>query len=222
VALPTDKAKADPMMRTVTLTVKPTALGGSGSSAAITQPVVYASGSVDLSTLPQGLELSGTPLVNVGGLIDEVVNTTFDLKITFDGKSDSRPSIDVTGSPSGAVQGYPDTGVQELFEAAPTSAIFQGWTAQSGIPIELRNKYLGFSKCSLRRSLSGNPVPDSADFTLTVASAPQVAAPEPATVLLYLAAIVGCGAHRGARGTERDTPNRRESRKDPLFVKLYI
>ncbi len=92
-------AKADPIMRTMTLTVAPT---GAATGPGIPSAVVYTTGNIDLGNLGQNVTLTGPPLGFVGGVIDEVINTTFDLKITFNGVSGSKSYIDITGPLSGA------------------------------------------------------------------------------------------------------------------------
>jgi len=218
----TSAAKADPIMGTVTLTVAPDPSLGYGGGIA-QGPVVYSSGTVDLSqlfqsqiqpgpnpvVLYQGLSLSGPLLLpNAGGLLDENFNTTFNMKITFNGASGSQPTINVTGSLTGNAYGEPNgTSAGQMSQSAfatPKSATVQGWTAESGIPSSLINQYSTPSNYYLAQQTSyqyngAEGIPATASFSLMANSSAVTPVPEPATVLVYLAAIAGLGLQRSVR-----------------------
>ncbi|HZW33667.1 MAG TPA: hypothetical protein VFF52_23300 [Isosphaeraceae bacterium] len=190
-------SKAGSIMGTIVLTVAPNPIIEDGQGLGIPTAAVYSSGPVDLGTLPQGLALPGPALGFDGGLIGEPIKTAFDLKITFDGASGSQPSIDVTGSLVGMVEATqsPDT-ADSWFQSPPTSATVQGWSPNSGIPMALINQYLNTSNYQLFQIFAGSVPPDSDTFWLTVSPSTGATVPEPATVLLYLAAIAVPGAAR--------------------------
>ena len=77
------------------------------------------------------------------------------------------------------------------------SATVQGWSPESGVPMSLINKYLTTSNYSLYLQDSYHVVPESyptaSDFYLTANQSAVTFVPEPATVLIYLAAIAGLG-----------------------------
>lgn len=185
-------------MGTIVLTVAPNPIIEDGQGMGIPKAAVYSSGPVDLGNLPRGLPLHG-PAIGFGGeLIGERIKTTFDLKITFESASTSQPTIDVTGSLAGAVASEPGHSFA-WFQGTATSATIQGWTPESGVPLALTNQYLDPSRYQLIQLITANAPPDSADFGLTVTPSAGAIVPEPATLLLYLAAMAVLGVWRGAR-----------------------
>jgi hypothetical protein len=217
----TSAAKADPVMGSVSLTIAQDA-GLSGYGAGIAQgPVVYSSGTVDLSQLfqsqmqpggvvtYQGLNLNGPVLLpGAGGLLDLNFNTAFQMKITFDGASGSMPAIDVTGSLKGNAYGEPNgTSAGNLgitAYATPLSATLQGWTPASGIPMSLINQYLNPSNYYLTQQMGyqyslTQGAPATASFSLAANSFAITPVPEPGTVLAYLTVLAGLGLQQGAR-----------------------
>lgn len=211
-------AQADPIMGTVSLTIaQDTALGNYGGGVA-TGPVQYFSGTVNLSQLFQsqtqsngvitteGINLTGSPLLpGASGLLNLPYTTTFEMKITFDGAAGTQPTIDVSGVLKGSASGEPNgTAAGQMFETAygiPTSATLEGWTAQSGIPTSLIDKLLAPSNYYLSQEIGwqyngSEGVPSTATISLLATSSVVTAAPEPATVLVYLAAIAGFGVRR--------------------------
>ena len=206
-------AKADPITGTITLTVAPsTTLEGLGSGIPI--PVVYSSGPVDLSALGQTVTLTGLPMglsgPGVGGVIAETINTTFDMKITFEGASGSQPTVDVTGPLSAGIDETPSPNPPSFISMAnanPTSSTLQGWTSDSDIPLALINQYLITSNYHINiDALQGSALPDTQSIWLSVTPITGVNAPEPATVVIFLAAIAGLGVHRSVRH-QRPTGN---------------
>jgi hypothetical protein len=117
----TSTAMADPVMGTVTLAVAPPpGLAGFGGSGLSQSPVVYSSGSVDLSqlfqsqvqpggaTTSEGLTLTGAHLYPSFGGLAANFNTTFQMTIAFNGTSGSQPTISVTGTLMGTAAGTPE------------------------------------------------------------------------------------------------------------------
>ena len=196
----TSAAKADPIMGNIVMTVAPSP-PAAGTGLGIPTAAVYSSGPVDLSTLPQNLPLTGPALGFAGGgLIGQIIKTTFDLKITFNGAAGSQPSIDVTGPLTGWANYSPSPDhASSWFQATPTSATLHGWTVGSGVPMDLINQYLNTSNYHVDQLISASLPPDRANFALTVDPSTGVTTPEPATVLVYLVAIAGLGVRRGAR-----------------------
>ena len=139
------------------------------------------------------------------------INTTFDLKIAFDGAAGSHPTIDVTGPMFVEIYSEPDTNSPNWMDGASNvsvgtvatlkSATVQGWTPESGVPMSLINKYLTTSNYSLSLQDAYHVVPESypttSNFYLTANQSAVTFVPEPATLLMYLAAIAGAG--RAAR-----------------------
>ncbi len=204
----TGMAEADPIMGTITLTVAPAPPAYGNPGPGIPTAAVYNSGSVDLSVLPQNLFLTGPPLGFAGGLIGNSINTTFDMKITFDGTSGAQPYVDVKGSLFGYVASVPGA-ASSNFSGTPTSATLQDWTVGSGVPLGLVNQYLNLSNYeSIHQGFGGTAPPETGQFVVQVVSAPEVAAPEPAAFLVYLVAIGGLGA----KGAVRMCASRRTSR----------
>jgi hypothetical protein len=209
----TSAAKADPVMGSLTLTVAQTNALGSGGIAQ--GPVVYSSGSVDLSQVLQrevppgeaiGASLTGPHLLpNFGGL-GENFNTTFQLKIAFDGTSGSQPTINVTGVITGGAMGTPEgtynTGAIIGASGTPQSANVQGWNMSSGVPMSLINQFLNPSNYYLVQRdsyLYGSPQdsPATASFLLLPYISVVTPVPEPATAAVFLAAIAAlCFRHR--------------------------
>jgi hypothetical protein len=216
----TSGAKADPVMGTVTLTVPQTAVGGGGSGGINQGPVVYTSGPVDLSQLFQsqvqpggavtyeGISLAGPHLLpNFGGL-EVNFNTTFDMKIAFDGTSGSQPTIDVTGVVIGSAAGVPEgtynDGADVYASARPQSATVQGWNPDSGVPMSLINQYLNPSNYWIWQGdnyLYGPPQDNPATTGFALMANPSAITPvaEPATIAVFLAAIASLGFRHRAR-----------------------
>ncbi len=204
----TGMAEADPIMGTITLTVAPAPPAYGNPGPGIPKEAVYNSGSVDLSVLPQNLFLPGPPLGFAGGLIGNSINTTFDMKITFDGASGTQPYVDVKGSLFGYVASVPGA-ASSNFSGTPTSATLQDWTVGSGVPLGLVNQYLNLSNYqSIDQGSGGTAPPETGQFVVQVDPAPAVAAPEPAALLVYLVALGGLGA----KGAVRMCASRRRNR----------
>jgi hypothetical protein len=214
----TSAARADAVMGTVTLTIagatSPTGfVGGIGQG-----PVVYSSGSVDLSqvfqseVLPGGaileghsVRLTGPHLIPTFGGLGENFSTTFQMKIAFDGASGSQPTINVTGLVTGGAAGTPEgtynTGAIIGANGIPQSATLQGWNPDSGIPISLVNQFLNPSNYYLWQQdsyLYGSPQdsPATAFFSLVPNLSAVSPVPEPATVAVFLAAIAALCARQ--------------------------
>jgi hypothetical protein len=222
-ALPS-AAKADPVMGKITLTIAPppglTGFGGSASSSA---PVVYSSGTVDLSQEFQGpvppgatvgensINLTGPHLYpDFGGLAVQM-NTTFQMQIAFDGAAGSQPTIDVTGTmnvyAAGTPAGTSNTGAFIDSSAAPQSATVQGWTPDSGIPMSLIDQYLKTSNYYLWQqdnfsygSTQGQDNPATGTFLLMANASAITPVPEPGAALVFLAAFGALGARRWRSG----------------------
>jgi hypothetical protein len=217
-------AKADPVMGNITLTIAPpSGLAGFGGSALSDAPVVYSSGSVDLSQefqsqiQPGGsvtdnfVTVTGPHLYPHFGGLPVDLNTTFDMKVTFDGAAGSHPTIDVTGamkvSALGTPEGTYNTGAAIWSNGTPQSATVQGWTPGSGIPMSLINQYSKTSNYFLLQSDSflygsspwGPDSPATGTFTLFANPSAITPVPEPATLLVYLAAIAALGFRHSAR-----------------------
>jgi hypothetical protein len=215
----TFESKADPIPADVTLTVEPSGMPMTGI------PYVYSGTIPDVNTPPSYISLSGATLGSPGpnfqGLIDIGIRTTFNMMITFDGASGSHPSIDVTGNVTGYfdVTGIPMSspywagGFNLLsslsVQGTATSAILQGWTPASGIPMSLIDQYLNPSSYTFTEQGSGMGMATSqlnggAFLALNIPEGAEV--PEPATLLIYLAAISGLVVRRGARLWRSCTP----------------
>jgi hypothetical protein len=223
-ALPS-AAKADPIMGNVTLTVAPPAgLEGFGGSASSSAPVVYSSGTVNLSQEFQsqiqpgggdsysGLVLTGGHLYPDFGGLPVQESTTFQMQITFNGAGGSQPTINVTGTMNIQAQGTPEgtlnTGAAIDSYAVPQSvtATLQGWTAASGVPMSLINQYLNTSNYSLWQqdifsygSTPGKDTPATGAFYLDANASAITPVPEPGTVVVYLAAFAALGVRYSAR-----------------------
>jgi hypothetical protein len=191
-------AKADPIMGTITLTVAPALPTVDGAGGGIPSPAVYTSGLVNLGALPQNFALAGPALGFVGGIIEESVQTTFDMRITFDGAAGSQPYVDVTGSLGGGVESLPGSAASNFF-GTPTSATLRDWTIGSGVPLALLDQYLNLSNYQqLTQGFGGTAPPDTGTFWLVMDPAPSNA-PEPASLLVYAIALAALGGRRGAR-----------------------
>jgi hypothetical protein len=138
VASVTGAAKANPIMGTVTLTVAPAGQFGGNPGLGIPTAAAYSSGPVDLGALPSTVPLTGPELAFNGGLIEENIATTFDLKIALNSASGSQPSVDLSGPLRGWVASVQSPNVAgSSFWATPTSASLQGWAAGLGVPMAL-------------------------------------------------------------------------------------
>ena len=224
----TSAANADPVMGTVTLTIareayNPGYLGGIAQG-----PVVYSSGSVDLSQVfqsevqpggaileGQGVSLTGPHLIPSFSGLGENFNTTFQLKIAFDGASGSQPTINVTGVITGNAQGTPigtfNTGANIGAYGTPQSATLQGWNPDSGVPISLINQFLNPSNYNLSQQDSyqyGSPQdnPATASFSLIPNLSAVSPVPEPSTVAVFLVAIAGLCFRQRARPWRSQSP----------------
>ncbi len=153
----TSAVKADPVIGTVTLAVARETDTGGDLGGIAQGPVVYSSGSVDLSQVFQSevqpggailegnsVNLTGPHLLNTFGGLGESFDTNLQLKIAFDGASGSQPTINVTGVMSVTAEGTPEgtfnTGAHISAYGTPQSATLQGWNLDSGIPISLINQ----------------------------------------------------------------------------------
>jgi hypothetical protein len=188
------QANAGPMMGTIDLTI--------GPDVARLARTAYSSGLVDLSNLPQNLPLPGPSLgYNNNGWFDETINTTFDLKITFSGASGVSPSVDLTGRLVGEIGGTEATeNLGGFFAATPTSAALNNWSVDSGVPLTLIDQYLNPSSYHLDGAIEGGSE-NHAGFLMTVDSSSgivSVPAPEPAAVVVFLAAFAALGVRVGA------------------------
>lgn len=196
----TNAAMAGPLLGTIVLTIAPNPIIEDGQGLGIPTAAVFSSGPVDLGSLPHGLALTGPSLGFVGGgLIGQDIETTFDLRIAFDGVSGSQSSIDVTGPLTGWAGEIPGYSADSQFQATPTLATVQGWTPNSGVPTALIEHYLNTSDYQLFQLVRGTFPPDTANFWLTVAPSAGASVPEPATILLYLAGLTVLGVRRGIR-----------------------
>jgi hypothetical protein len=216
-------AKADPIMGNISLTIAPPpGLSGFGGSAFSNAPVVYSSGTVDLSQefqsqiQPGGIvtdnfiNLTGRHLYPDFGGLPVQMNTTFQMQITFDGAAGSQPTIDVTGKmnvdAAGTPEGTFNTGAYAVSSGTPQSATVQGWTPDSGIPMSLINQYLNTSNYYLWQqdnfsygSTPGQDTPSTGTFTLIANASAITPVPEPGAVLVYLAAFGALGFRHIAR-----------------------
>jgi hypothetical protein len=195
IAALSNSASADPVTGTIELTVPPGISKLANTS--------YSSGSVDLSTLPQNLPLPGPALgPNSAGAFTQTIDTTFNLRITFDGASGFQPVVDITGPLVGTIGGESITdNMGGQFTATPTSATLENWSPDSGIPLSLINQYLNTSSYHIDGAIEGGST-NLAGFLMTVdPSTPQspVPAPEPATILVFAAALAGMSVRRGVR-----------------------
>ena len=194
-------AKADPVSGTIELTVPPGA-----SKLANT---AYSSGTVDLSTLPVNLPLTGAPIENNdSGAFNQTINTTFDLRITFNGASGFQPVVDINGPLTGELgQGPVSENLGGQFTATPTSATLENWSPDSGVPLALINQFLNTSSYHLDGGIDGGRM-NLAGFFMTVdpsAGGLPTPAPEPASVVVFLAALAGLGLRRGFRSGWRSS-----------------
>jgi hypothetical protein len=217
----TGAATAGPITGTVTMTVAPAGPSNGTTGPGIVDVASYSSGLVNLSTLPDGMVLRGPTLgldtAGGGGPINDSVSSTFQMTITFNGPTGIQPSINITGTISGyavqeesAAPGGPLAPGQNAglavasFVATPISATVTSatvdWPPVSGVPASLIDQYLNLSNYRLSQYVSQAPgfylPPADGNFVLTILPA---AVPEPATILVYLAAIVGLGLRHGAR-----------------------
>jgi hypothetical protein len=226
-------ALADPITGNITLTVAPAAPFFQG-------PVVYSSGPVNPSqlfqsqiepgpdpvTLYQGLTMNGPLLVKWSGLGSESFTTPFDMKITFAGAAGSQPTVDVTGSLTVNAYSTPDESasnglasaskVSISANATQMSATVQGWTPASGIPLSLINQYLATSSYQLFQTdnytfTPSAGFPTTSSFDLMADPSAVTPVPEPAPVLMYVAAIAGFGVWRSRTSTRSRVARRRRS-----------
>jgi hypothetical protein len=157
------------------------------------------------------LTLNGPLLVKWYGLGEATPpNVTYDLKITFNGASGSQPTIEVTGSMKVVADSVPDSNypfggpVIVRATANPASATVQGWTPSSGVPQSLIDTYLNTSNYKLYQqdgytTGTNTPYPTSSTFDLVANPSALAVTPEPSTILVYLAAIMGLGLRRSSR-----------------------
>jgi hypothetical protein len=206
----TNPAGADPIPATVSLTVEP------NGSAITYYPYVYSVWIPDLNTRPSSVGLLGSGSVVSGSGVGESIfpahipiQTTFNMTITLDGASGSHPSIVVEGTVTGS---YDVTDIPQssplwaagfnissylTVQGVATSAKLEGWTSNSGVPMSLISQYLNPSIYSFSQQGSGGnymvypSYPDLAGTTLFINLPDAAETPEPATVLVYVAAIVG-------------------------------
>lgn len=173
-------------------------------------PYAYTTSIQDVNTPPSSVYLGPTPgyLSDLTHPVAENIQTTFNMTITFEGPSGSRPSIDVTGN----VTGYLDVTV--IPSSSPyyamgynlssslnamgigKSATLQGWTPASGVPMSLIEPYLnpsiyGFSEQGRGMGMAYSELYGGATLFTNLPAAASV--PEPTTLLMYLAAIAGLG-----------------------------
>ncbi len=191
-------AQADPIMGTITLTVAP-ALPYASVGPGIPQVAIYTSGPVNLSALPQNFFLSGPALGFEGGVIQDDVQTTFDMKIAFNSTSGSQPYVDVHGTLFGGVASFPGF-ASSNFSGTPSSASLQDWAVGSGVPMALIDQYMNLASYqSISQGFGGTSPPETGQFVVQVGPMPETAAPEPSAVLTYLAAIAVLGMRRAWR-----------------------
>ncbi len=210
-------AKADPVMGNITLTITPPpGLAGFGGSALSNAPVVYSSGTVDLSQefqsqiQPGGtvtenfINLSGPHLYPDFGGLPVQMNTVFQMQITFDGAAGSQSTINVTGTMNVGAAGTPEGTINDgaiiTSFGTPQSATVQGWTPDSGIPMSLINQYLKTSNYFLSQqdsfsygSTPGQDNPATGTFTLIANASAITPVPEPCSALVYLTAFGALG-----------------------------
>jgi hypothetical protein len=207
----TDTAEADPIPGTITLTAE----------APYVPTAVYTGTVADLSAPSSYVRLIGPELGYSNGWEKGPVNipiqSPFNMTISFDGASGSQPTIDVTGTLAGSyvvstippsnplyAGGFNLTGELSV-QGTVTSATLQGWTADSGIPISLINQYLNPSVYNILQQantgygMASVGLPNVPETTLAINLNAATAAPEPATILVYLASIAGLGLHRFGR-----------------------
>jgi hypothetical protein len=195
IAALSNSASADPLTGTIELTIPP----GTPRLAYTS----YSSGSVDLSTLPQNIPLPGPPLgPNSAGAFTQTIDTTFNLRITFDGASGFQPVVDITGPLVGTIGGNSITeNMGGQFTATPTSATLENWSPDSGIPLSLINQYLNTASYQIDGAIEGGGT-NLLGFLMTVnPSTPgsPVPAPEPATILVFVVAFAGMSVRRAVR-----------------------
>ena len=155
----------------------------------------FSSGPVELDALPLFLQLPGPSLgYNTHGQFGESISTTFDLRITFDGLLGSQPYIDITGTVTGYLGGdWLTVNMGANLSVNPMSATAQGWSTSSGVPLTLIDEYLNLSSYHLTGDIEGGAM-NYVGFGGTIdPSTPgsTVAAPEPASILLYLTTLAG-------------------------------
>ncbi len=222
-ALPGRSAMADSIMGTVEMAITGIGSGNGG----LPNGVIAISGSnlygqpqaIDLSVLPLSLGLSGpslgfsptfTAAENNPSAIDEIynqtVNTTFDMKIAFEGASGSQPTVNLTGSLVGAYVGgtlTPD--MSGRFTATPMSATLENWSPSSGIPLSLLEQYLNTASYQIVGAIGGSMANDLY-FSMTVDPSMGVlpaAAPEPSTLVVFAAMAVATMIHRRCRKVDQ-------------------
>ena len=206
----TAPSKADPIQGTVQVTVEP---NGSQMTAI---PYTYTGTIYDMAnTTGTGLSgpVLGSPLFSTSP-IHAPINADFDLTVTFGGGSSNGPSIDVKGTVTGSydvtaipqsnplyAQGY-NLSSSLYARGVATSATLLNWSPDSGVPISLINRYLNPAVYSFTQAGTGTWMASAAldgASSLSIDLAAGTETPEPATVLIYLAAIAGLGARRVAR-----------------------
>ena len=210
----THPAKADPITASVTLTVEPNDMPMSGI------PYVYTGTIADLTAPPSDIGLTGTTIGYPGSFwsapMQTGIQTTFNMTITLEGAPGSQPSIDVTGTVTGSyaisvipqsspyyADGYNYTNSLSV-QGTATSATLEGWTPQSGIPMSLLSQYLNPAIYSFSEQGSGGMgkasvyLPPELPAYLEITASAAAEAPEPAAVLVYVAAIAAWAVRRGA------------------------
>lgn len=207
-------AKADPIPATVTLTVEPT---GSGLTAV---PHMYTGCIADLNSSPSYVFLLGPMLVDPYHSLPYPplhidIQTTFEMTITLDGALGSHPSIDVKGNVTGTLEEtdvtssspfWPEYNLSASFTVSGTgtSATLRDWTPDSGVPMSLINQYLNPSSYVFSQEASDmekvGPIElRSGGSSLRIELPAAAEAPEPAPILVFLAAIAGLGVRRRFR-----------------------
>ena len=207
----TAPSRADPIQGTFKLTVGPT---GSGMSF---YPYTYTGAIPDMTNARSSTILWGPPIeapLVFTEAIHVPINANLDMMVTFGGVSANGPSIEVKGTMTGSydVTAVPRSGPDYAqgynldsslnVRGVATSATLVNWTPDSGVPMSLINQYLNLAVYSLaqvgtergRTSVTVGGMP-----SLSIDLAAGTETPEPATVLIYLAAIAGLGARRVAR-----------------------
>jgi hypothetical protein len=234
--LPGRSVVADSIMGTVDMTIPPgTGSGGLPSDVASTGYLGTGGlQSVNLGTIPLVLQIGGVSLgynpaftaveisnpwnglsnpnypYNPNAQYNQTVNTTFDMKIAFGGASGSQPTVVLTGTLVGAYGGDAMTAdMSGHFTATVTSATLENWSPSSGIPLSLLNQYLSPASYQITGGIAGSVMND-VYFTMTIDPSTgtlPVPAPEPATILVFLAMFAGLGV-RGAVRARRANPAR--------------
>lgn len=211
-------AAADPVMGTIELTAGPdSVLGGDVFSTNQDYPSVPVDLS-DPSVLSKGIPLPGPQLLNFteespnGGPMKwgHDINTSFDLRITFDGSSGAHPYVELTGTLTGVMgEGDAAYNLGGFFTATPTSAVLHDWTPDSGVSLSVIDPFLNPGNYQINGAIEGG-FQDLSGFLFYVNPSSSIApipAPEPSTLLIYAAAIAGAGIRYRVR-RRRDRPSR--------------